>query len=72
MRLITPAKCPLMLAPGIALAEIEGPVGAMKGEAAFEETSCELSGGEGAIRFDCADGEEMDEPWEEVGTKVAG
>jgi hypothetical protein len=62
VRLITPTKWPLMLAPGIALAEIEGPLGAMKGEAEFEDMPWEEGGGEGAIRFDCAEGEEMEEP----------
>lgn len=71
VRLITPTKCPLILAPGIALAEIEGPLGTMKGEAAFEDTPWELGGGEGATIFDCAEGEEIEEPWDEVGTKVA-
>jgi len=72
VRLITPTKTPLMLAPGIALAEIEGALGAVNGDAEFEDTPWELGGGEGAIRFDCAEGEEMEEPWDEVGTKVAG
>jgi hypothetical protein len=43
----------------------------MKGAAEFAETPWEF-GGEGATMFDCAEGEEMEEPWEEVGTKVAG
>lgn len=60
-----------MLAPGMALAEIEGPLGVMKGEAEFEDTPCELDGGDGATRFNCEEGDEMEEPWNEVGTIVA-
>ena len=33
VRLTTPTRCPLILAPGMALADIEGPAGAMKGDA---------------------------------------
>ena len=61
-----------MLAPGIALAEIEGPMGAMNGKAEFADTPWELGGGEGATRLDCAGEEEMEEAWDEVGTTVAG
>lgn len=50
-----------MLAPGMALAEIDGPLGAMKGEAELEDAPWELGGGEGATRFDCVDEEEMEE-----------
>lgn len=59
-----------MLAPGMALADMDGPLGAMKGEAELEDTPWELGGGEGAIRLDCVDGE-MEELWDEVGTMVA-
>jgi len=38
VRLMTPTRCPLILAPGIALAEIEGPLGVMKGAAECEDT----------------------------------
>ncbi len=62
VRLITPTKCPLILAPDIALAEMEGPFGDMNGVAAFEEMPCEDGGGEGAMIFDCAKGEDMVEP----------
>lgn len=58
---MTPTKCPLILAPGMAVAEIEGPLGAIKGVAAFADNPCELGGGEGATIFDCAEGEEIEE-----------
>lgn len=61
-----------MLAPGNALAEIEGPQGAMKGRAAFVEWfPCWLGGGEGATRFDSAAGEERETLCDEVGAKIA-
>lgn len=44
-----------MLAPGMALAEIDGPLGANKGKAELEDTPWELGGGEGAMRLDCVD-----------------
>lgn len=59
---MTPTKCPLILAPGIALAEIEDPLGAMKAAAELEDMPWELGGEEGAMRFDCADKEGMEEP----------
>lgn len=45
----------------MALAEIDGPLGAMNGEAELEDTPWELGGGEGATRVACVDGEKMEE-----------
>ena len=50
VKLITPTRCPLILAPGSELAETEGPLGVTKG-VEFEAVECcalELPG-EGAM-----------------------
>lgn len=52
VRLTTPTKYPLIRAPGMALAEIDGPVGIMKGAATVGDMPWELCGGDGTTMLD--------------------
>jgi len=73
VKLTTPTRCPLILAPGRELAETEGPVGVTKG---VEFNGAGLGEfrllGEGAMIWDWPDADEIEELCEEVGTRVAG
>jgi hypothetical protein len=73
VKLTTPTKCPLILAPGRALAETEGPVGVMKG-VEFEGAGWgELKLlGDGGMIWDWPEAEEIEELCDEVGTRLAG
>jgi hypothetical protein len=73
VKLTTPTRCPLILAPGRELAETEGPVGVTKG-VAFEGAGWgefTLFVAEAKI-WNWPDAEDIEELWEEVGTRVAG
>lgn len=71
VRLMTPARWPLILAPGRALAEMEGPEGAMKGEALLGEMPWLLGPGEGGMMVDAALGVVIEEKCEDGWTRVA-
>ena len=73
VKLTTPTKCPLILAPGRALAETEGPVGVTKG-VEFEGAGWGVLKllGDGGMIWDWPETEEIEELCDEVGTRLAG
>lgn len=79
VKLTTPTRRPDMRAPGIADADIDGPVGEMKGvlgewSAIVEANGSAAAGADaarGGVMWCCPLGDEKEEEWLEVGTRVA-
>lgn len=73
VKLTTPTRRPLIRAPGIELAEMVGPLGAMKG--VLGEASATLNGSAptegGGTMWCCPDPADIDEECDDVGTSVA-
>lgn len=73
VKLTTPTRWPLIRAPDTALAEIEGPLGAMNG--VLGDASATLPGSAlidgGGMAWCWPEPAEIDEEWDEVGTIVA-